>query len=67
MSNRDREHNPDKGENFGQGLAGISDKDRRDLARANVTEDDHGKQRADDSRPEGDVRSGQSSSSDQRK
>ena len=66
MSNRDREHNPDKGENFGQGLAGISDKDRRDLARANVTEDDHGKQRADDSRPEGDVRKRQSPSSAQR-
>ena len=32
MSNRDREHTPDKGKNFGQGLAGISDKDRRDLA-----------------------------------
>ena len=72
MSNRDRDHNPGKGENFGQGLAGISDKDRRDLARASVTEDDHGQQRADDSRPEGDVRNGQSSkgqssSADQRK
>lgn len=67
MSNRDRELNPDKGKNFGQGLAGISDKDRRDLARANITEDDHAKQRAADSRPEGDVENGQSPSSDQRR
>ncbi len=66
MSNRDRGYNPGKGENFGQGLAGISDKDRRDLARANVTEDDHGKQRADDSRPEGEVTKRQSPSSAQR-
>lgn len=67
MSNRDREFNPDKGKNFGQGLAGISDKDRRDLARANVTEKDHVQERAGDSRPEGDVGKGQSSSSDQRR
>ena len=67
MSNRDREQNPDKGKNFGQGLAGISDKDRRDLANANVTDKDHERQRASDSRPEGDVKNPQSSSSDQRR
>lgn len=67
MSNRDREQNPDKGKNFGQGLAGISDKDRRDLANANVTEDDHEPQRSGDSRPEGEVERGQSPSSDQRR
>ena len=67
MSNRDREQNPDKGKNFGQGLAGISDKDRRDLANANVTEDDHAPRRAGDSRPEGDAKTGQSASSDQRR
>lgn len=67
MSNRDREFNPGKGKNFGQGLAGISDKGRRDLARANVTDKDHVHERADDSRPEGDVENGQSSSSDQRR
>ena len=65
MSNRDREHNPGKGENYGQGLAGISDKDRRDLA-PDPTRNDHARQRADDSRPEGDVKSTQSPSSDQR-
>lgn len=67
MSNRDRAQNPGKGENFGQGLAGISDKDRRDLANANVTEKDHASERAGDSRPEGDVETSQSSSSDQRR
>ena len=67
MSNRDREQNPDKGKNFGQGLAGISDKDRRDLANANVTDDDHARRRSRDSRPEGDVERGQSPSSDQRR
>lgn len=66
MSNRDREHNPDKGKNFGQGLAGISDKDRRDLA-PDPARDDFARERADDSRPEGDVRKGQSPSSDQRR
>lgn len=67
MSNRDRAENPSKDKNFGQGLAGISDKDRRDLANANVTEKDHESTRAGDSRPEGDVKGSQSSSSDQRR
>lgn len=67
MSNRDRAQNPDKGKNFGQGLAGISDKDRRDLANANVTEKDHASRRADDSRPAGDGDRPQPSSSDQRR
>ena len=65
MSNRDREHNPGKGENFGQGLAGISDKDRRDL-KPDPARNDHASQRADDSRPEGDVEGRQASSSAQR-
>jgi len=66
MSNRDREHNPDKGKNFGQGLAGISDKDRRDLA-PDPARNDFVHERADDSRPEGDVDGRQDSSSDQRR
>lgn len=29
---KSREHNPGKGKNLGQGLAGITDEERRDLA-----------------------------------
>ncbi len=32
MSDKSREQNQGKGENLGQGLAGITDKQRRDLA-----------------------------------
>ena len=67
MSNRDRAENPHKSENFGQGQAGLRDKDRRELANANVTEDDHDPRRAGDSRPAGDGDRPQPSSSDQRR
>lgn len=67
MSNRDREHNPDKGKNYGQGLAGISDKDRRDLVGEDPVRNDHISERAADSRPEGEEGRSQSSSSDQRR
>ena len=32
MANKSREQTPGKGKNLGQGLAGITDNDRRDLA-----------------------------------
>ena len=32
MTRKSREENPDKGKNLGQGLAGITDQQRRDLA-----------------------------------
>lgn len=32
MTRQDREHNQGKGKNLGQGLANITDQDRRDLA-----------------------------------
>lgn len=32
MANKSREQNQGKGKNLGQGLAGITDKERRDLA-----------------------------------
>jgi hypothetical protein len=34
MGSKSREQNPGKGRNLGQGLAGITDQERRDLARS---------------------------------
>jgi hypothetical protein len=64
MTSRNREQNPGKGKNLGQGLAGPTDQERRDLSRSGddaPTKDQagtltSGEQGQQDNRKDGDTR-----------